>query len=149
MQKSWLGRGAGAPTWGHMEGPHGGVGVPPRCRGEGPDRGVGATAPHAEVRQVGAAPRREHRAQGRVEQGPHRWREKEREEGREGGGKIGRGAYHEHDERRQPLSGDTSEGRGRVGERRKRERCGFSLPRSWVRGRGEWGRLGAHRGKGG
>ena len=54
-------------------------------------------------------------------------------------------AYHEDDERHQPhLSGNPSEGRERVGERRKRERGGFSCPRSWLRGRGEWGRLGAH-----
>jgi hypothetical protein len=49
-------------------------------------------------------------------------------------------AYHEDDERQQPhLSGNPSEGRERVGERRKMERGGFSRPRSWVRGRGEWG----------
>jgi hypothetical protein len=49
-------------------------------------------------------------------------------------------AYHEDDERQQPhLSGNPSEGRERVVERRKRERGGFSRPRSWVRGRGEWG----------
>jgi hypothetical protein len=35
----------------------------------------------------------------------------------------------------------------RVGERRKRERGGFSLPRSWVREKGEWG-VGRARGKG-
>jgi hypothetical protein len=58
-------------------------------------------------------------------------------------------AYHENDERHQPqLSGDPSEGRERVGERRKRERGGFSLPRSWVCGRGEHGRLGRARGEG-
>jgi hypothetical protein len=37
---------------------------------------------------------------------------------------------------------DANEGRERVGERRKRERGCFSLPRSWVRGRGEWRRFG-------
>jgi hypothetical protein len=55
----------------------------------------------------------------------------------QGGRRRGRGAYHKHDKQRQPLSGDQSEGRERVGYRRKRERGGFSLPRSWVRGRGE------------
>jgi hypothetical protein len=63
-----------------------------------------------------------------------------------------RGAYHEHDEQRQPLPGDPSDGRERVGEWRKRERGGFSLslPRPWVRKRGEgevvgraWGGEGA------
>jgi hypothetical protein len=56
----------------------------------------------------------------------------------EGGG---RGAYHEQEERRQPLSGDLSDGRERVGETRKRERGGSSLPRSWARmggGGGGW-----------
>jgi hypothetical protein len=46
--------------------------------------------------------------------------------------------------RKLQLSGDPSEGKERVGERRKRERGGFSSPRSWVRGRGM--RLGAHGG---
>jgi hypothetical protein len=61
----------------------------------------------------------------------------------EGGREEKEEAYHEHDKRQQPqLSGDPSEGRERELERRKRERGGLSLPRSWVRGRGEWGRLG-------
>jgi hypothetical protein len=38
---------------------------------------------------------------------------------------------------------------GREWERRKRERGGFSFPRSWVRMRGRGGRLGAHGGGGG
>jgi hypothetical protein len=35
-----------------------------------------------------------------------------------------------------------------VGERRKRERGGISLPKSWVRGRGKWGRFGRAWGEG-
>jgi hypothetical protein len=68
--------------------------------------------------------------------------------GRGGDREEREGAYHGLDERQQPLSGDPSEGRERVGERRKRERGSFSLPSSWVHGKGEVGVLVRMEGRG-
>jgi hypothetical protein len=77
----------------------------------GQPRGAGDAA-RREARQAGGAARRE----------------------RKGGDRGGGGAYHGLDGQHKPLSGDPNEGKEREGE------GSFSLPRSWVRGKGEWRR---------
>jgi hypothetical protein len=77
----------------------------------GQPRGAGDAA-RREARQAGGAARRE----------------------RKGGDRGGGGAYHGLDGQHKPLSGDPNEGKEREGE------GSFSLPRSWVRRKGEWGR---------
>jgi hypothetical protein len=83
---------------------------------------------------------REGREQGRRPRGAGdvvlgRGRRAQGEEGRrERRGGEG-GAYHGLDGRQQPLFGDPNEGRERGG----RGRGSFSLPRSWVRGKGSGG----------
>jgi hypothetical protein len=110
------------------------------CRGPGPHVGEGGAAGrghagwarHAEVVQGAGATREGCACMG---------------EGRRGRGGRRLTMSPMNDSNR--ISSDPNEGRERVGERRKRERGGFSLPRSWVCGRGKWGGLCTHGGKGG
>jgi hypothetical protein len=119
--------------------------MPHRTEEGGPSSGAGAVwgvgSHRGRARRAGAAPGARPVGEGCTCRGEGR-------RGR-GRGKGGRRLTTSTTNDNNRSSSDPSEGRERVGERRKRERGGFSLPGSWVCRRGKWGRLGTHGGKGG